>query len=112
MALVTPGLVELASLIRAGGRTATFFLKILPALPSAPVDWVTKRPLVERVSYPVRSGLAEGDLYRPAGSGYVPGILVCLGVVPFGVDHPQVARLGEALARSGFAALLYWSPTM
>jgi hypothetical protein len=39
-------------------------------------------------------------------------MLVCLGVVPVGVDHPQVARLGDALARSGFAALLYWSPAM
>jgi len=39
-------------------------------------------------------------------------MVICLGVVPFGVDHPQVARLGEALARSGFAALLYWSPAM
>jgi hypothetical protein len=39
-------------------------------------------------------------------------MVVCLGVVPLGVDHPQVPRLGEALARSGFAALLYWSPTM
>src|SRR5205085_9328824 len=29
-----------------------------------------------------------------------------------GVDHPQVPRLGRALARSGFAALLYWSPAM
>jgi hypothetical protein len=28
------------------------------------------------------------------------------------VDHPQVPRLGEALARAGFAALLYWSPHM
>jgi hypothetical protein len=33
-------------------------------------------------------------------------------VVPFGVEHPQVAVLGRALARSGFAALLYWSPAM
>jgi dienelactone hydrolase len=33
-------------------------------------------------------------------------------VVPFGVDHPQVPVLGRALARSGFAALLYWSPHM
>ena len=39
-------------------------------------------------------------------------MVVCLGVVPVGVDHPQVARLGLALARSGFAALLYWSPAM
>jgi hypothetical protein len=39
-------------------------------------------------------------------------VVICLGVVPFGVDHPQVARLGTALARSGFSALLYWSPAM
>jgi dienelactone hydrolase len=38
--------------------------------------------------------------------------VVCLGVVPFGVDHPQVPRLGAALARAGFATLLYWSPAM
>jgi hypothetical protein len=39
-------------------------------------------------------------------------MVVCLGVVPFEVDHPQVPILGRALARSGFAALLYWSPAM
>jgi dienelactone hydrolase len=38
--------------------------------------------------------------------------VVCLGVVPFGVDHPQVPVLGKALARAGIAALLYWSPAM
>lgn len=39
-------------------------------------------------------------------------MVVCLGVVPFGVEHPQVPVLGRALARAGFAGLLYWSPTM
>lgn len=81
-------------------------------LPSRPVDWVTRRPVVERVMYPSHRGPVEGDLYRPSGAGRSPAIVVCLGVVPFGVDHPQVARLGEALARAGFAALLYWSPAM
>lgn len=89
-----------------------FFLKVLPILPSTPVNWVTRRPVVERVTYPTPLGSAEGDLYRPGGNVRAPGVLVCLGVVPFGVDHPQVPRLGDALARSGFAALLYWSPTM
>ena len=97
---------------RAGARTAIFVLKVLPMFPSAPVDWVTKRPIVERVTYPTAAGEAQGDLYHPPGSGPHPGVVVCLGVVPFGVDHPQVARLGEALARAGFAALLYWSPAM
>lgn len=98
--------------IRAVGRTAVFFLKVLPMLPSRPVDWMTRTPLVERVRYPTPWGAADGELYRPPGDGPHPAVVVCLGVVPFGVDHPQVPRLGQALARAGFAALLYWSPAM
>ena len=98
--------------IRAIARATIFFLKVFPMLPSRPVDWVTKEPVIQRVEYPTRSGQAEGDLYRPPDAGPHPGILVCLGVVPFEVDHPQVPVLGKALARAGFAALLYWSPAM
>src|SRR5918911_3772273 len=98
--------------IRTVTKAAVFFLKVFPMLPSRPVDWVTKQPVIEKVKYPTRFGLAEGDLYRPAAGGPHPGIVVCLGVVPFGVDHPQVPILGKALARAGFAALLYWSPAM
>jgi hypothetical protein len=76
-------------------------------LPSRPLDWVTSRPVVEYFRYPTSHGFAEGDLCRRSSAGPHPGIVVCLGVVPFGVDHPQVPRLGEALARSGFAALLH-----
>lgn len=98
--------------IRAATKTAIFFLKVLPMLPSKPVNWVTSPPLIERVRYPTRLGQIEGELYRPSTGGPYPGIVMCLGVVPFGVDHPQVPRLEEALARSGFAALIYWSPAM
>jgi dienelactone hydrolase len=98
--------------IRTVTRVTIFFLKVFPMLPSQPVDWVTRPSVVKKVRYPTRLGQAEGDLYRPSGPGPHPGIVVCLGVVPFGVDHPQVPRLGAALARAGFAALLYWSPAM
>lgn len=98
--------------LRTAARAVIFFLKVFPMLPSRPIDWVTKPPLIEKVRYPTRSGQAEGDLYRPSADGPHPGIVVCLGVVPFGVDHPQVPRLGKALARAGFVALLYWSPAM
>jgi dienelactone hydrolase len=98
--------------IRAVAKAAIFFLKVFPMLPSRPVDWVTKPPVVQKVSYPTRHSQAEGDLYRPSTRGPHPGIVVCLGVVPFGVDHPQVPVLGKALACAGFAALLYWSPAM
>ena len=101
---------------RAAANTAICLLKVFPMLPSRPVDWVTPRPVVEKVCYRTSHGDAEGDLYRPSSRGPYPGpypgVVVCLGVVPFGVDHPQIPRLGEALARSGFAALLYWSPAM
>lgn len=98
--------------IRAVAKAAIFFLKVFPMLPSRPVDWVTKPPVIEKVRYPTRFGPAEGEVYRPAAGGPHPGIVVCLGVVPFGVDHPQVPILGKALAQAGFVALLYWSPAM
>jgi dienelactone hydrolase len=93
-------------------RSAIFFLKVFPMLPSKPVDWLTKPPVIEKLPYPTHAGRGEGDLYRPPSGGPHPGVVVSLGVVPLGVDHPQVPRLGQALARSGFAALLYWSPAM
>jgi len=98
--------------IRALAKSAIFVLKLFPMLPSRPVDWVTKPPVIEKVRYPTRFGQVEGDLYRPSGDGPHPSIVVCLGVVPFGVDHPQVPILGRALARAGFVALLYWSPAL
>ena len=98
--------------LRAVAKTVVCLFKVYPMLPSKPIDWVTPRPIVERLGYQTSVGDAEGDLYRPSSPGPHPGVVVCLGVVPFGVEHPQVPRLGEALARSGFAALLYWSPAM
>jgi Dienelactone hydrolase family len=111
-----PGLIHLFTRatrpIRAAARTAVFFLKVLPMLPSKPLNWVTSPPVIEHVRYPTRQGQVEGDLYRPSTGGPHPGIIVCLGVVPFGVDNPQLPHLEEALARSGFAALIYWSSAM
>jgi dipeptidyl aminopeptidase/acylaminoacyl peptidase len=107
-----PPRLRLARRANAAARTAVWLLKVFPMLPSRPLDWVTPQPIVERLRYPTSHGDVEGDLYRPSTPGPHPGMVVCLGVVPFGVDHPQVPRLGEALARAGFAALLFWSPAM
>jgi hypothetical protein len=105
-------LSSFARSIHAALRTGVFLLKVLPMLPSRPLDFITPAPIVEKLEYPTASGAALGDVYRPSGRSRHAGVVVCLGVVPFGVDHPQVPRLGKALARSGFAALMYWSPAM
>lgn len=68
--------------------------------------------MIERVRYPAGAREVEADLYRPPGRARHPAIVMCLGVVPFGVEHPQVARLSEACARAGFVALIHWSDAM
>jgi dipeptidyl aminopeptidase/acylaminoacyl peptidase len=81
-------------------------------LPSAPIDWMTREPVIESVTYETLDGEVNAELYRPPGPGPHPAVVLCLGVVPFGVDHPQIPRLKAALARSGFVALIHWSDAM
>lgn len=97
--------------LRAVVRSAIFMAKMLP-IPSGAIDLITERPVVEPRWLTTHSGRGEGDLYRPSSRGPHPGILCVLGVVPAGVEHPLVTRLGEGLARAGFAALLHRSTTM
>jgi len=105
--------VRLLRSLQAAIRTTVFLIKVFPMIPSGWLDWLTRRPVIETVRYPRHDGeAAVADLYRPPGSGPFPAVVVCLGVVPFDVVHPQVARLGGALARSGLACLLHWSPSM
>ncbi len=98
--------------LRAHLREIAFVLKLLPMLPSGVVDRVTAAPVVEKVRYASRAGEISADLYRPRSAGRHPAMVLCLGVVPFGVDHPQIPRLSDALARSGFVALIHWSDAM
>jgi dienelactone hydrolase len=68
--------------------------------------------MIETFSYATHTGPTEARLYRPSTAGRHPAVVVSLGVVPLGMEHPQSARFAEALARSGFAALLHWSPAL
>jgi hypothetical protein len=97
--------------LRAIYWTALFVSNVLPTLPT--LSPTRRNPVVRRlISLPESCQAGEAELYLPRSSAPFPGVVVCLGVVPAGVEHPQVARLGNALARSGLAALLYWSPAM
>lgn len=97
---------------RAPLKTAAFVLRVMPMLPSGWLDRRSPEPLHVTVFFPGADPRAPGELFRPAGPGPHPGVVVCLGVIPFEVTHPQVKRLGTALARSGFATLIVWSTDM
>src|SRR5688572_16968684 len=100
------------SALRAHVRTIGFVSRLLPFFHSGLIDWVTRRPVIETVSYQTHAGETHAKRYRTPGPGPNPAVLICLGVVPFGVDHPQIPRLKAALARFGFVALINWSPSM
>lgn len=108
---VSRGLRRPPAIVSTVARSAIFMMKMLP-IPSGAIDRITERPAIETRWFAARSGRGEADLYRPPGRDPHPGVLCILGVVPAGVEHPLVTRLGEGLARSGFAALLYRSTTM
>lgn len=101
-----------AAALLAHARAIGFLIRLMPMLPSRPIDRLGPAAVLEPVRYPTLRGETAADLYRPSTRGPHPAIVVCLGVVPVGVEHPQVPRLGKALARAGFAALLHWSPAM
>jgi hypothetical protein len=97
--------------VRGAAATAAFVTSMAPDPISRPVHWLTPKPRLERVLIPA-AGDAPLDLYRPPGAGPHPGVLVSLGVLPVGVEDPRVAMVGEAFARAGFVALLFWSEAM
>jgi hypothetical protein len=98
--------------LRAAVRATVFLFELMPMLPSGLLERLAPEPVHERVSFPVREGEAVADVFRPARGGARPGLVLCLGVVPAGLEHAQIPRLARALARAGLVSLIYWSPAM
>ncbi len=92
-------------------KTLLFVTQVLP-LPAKPLQWLTRSPVREQVTYTCSQGEGSGDLYRPAGGGKRAGVMVFLGIIPVPQDDPRVVNLGSALARLGFIALFPWSKAM
>lgn len=97
---------------RTAFRTGAFIARLMPMLPSAWLDRRSPEPIHQQVEIPGLDARAPAELFRPDGAGPFAGVVVCLGVIPFDVTHPQVQRLGRALARRGFATVIVWSPDM
>ena len=96
---------------RAGYQTAFFVLQVMDLGPK-PQSWFSPEPSRRQVNFPLESGAGEADVYRVPGKDGRAAVLIFLGANAAGRDDPDVLMLGNSLARAGFAAMFYWSPTM
>jgi hypothetical protein len=93
-------------------RALSFVFELMPMLPSRLPERLRPVPVRERVVFPVGARAASADLFTPGRGAGHPGVVLCLGVVPAGLEHPQIPRFASALARAGFVTLIVWSPAM
>ncbi len=93
-------------------HTAAFAAQVLPS-PVKVQPWITVEPERREITFPRDDGTeGEADVYVIPDGKRRAGVLIFLGANAAGADDPDVINLGQALARTGFAVMYYWSPTM
>ncbi len=93
-------------------HTAAFASQVLPS-PVKFQTWVAREPERREISFTRDDGsVGEADVYVIDDGRRRAAVLVFLGANAAGADDPDVINLGQALARTGFAVMYYWSPTM
>ena len=93
-------------------HTAAFAAQVLPS-PVKVQPWITVEPERREITFRRDDGTeGEADVYVIPDGKRRAGVLIFLGANAAGADDPDVINLGQALARTGFAAMFYWSPTM
>ena len=93
-------------------HTAAFAAQVLPS-PVKFQPWLAREPERREITFRRDDGsLGEADVYVIDDGRRRAAVLVFLGANAAGADDPDVVNLGQALARTGFAVMYYWSPTM
>ena len=93
-------------------HTAAFAAQVLPSTVKVQ-PWITVEPERREITFQRGDGTeGEADVYVIPDGKRRAGVLIFLGANAAGADDPDVINLGQALARTGFAVMYYWSPTM
>ena len=93
-------------------HTAGFAAQVLPS-PVKFQPWLAREPEHREISFRRDDGTdGQADVYVIDDGKRRAAVLVFLGANAAGADDPDVINLGQALARTGFAVMYYWSPTM
>ena len=98
--------------LRSHLRELAFVFEVLPMLPRGIADRLTPTPRHEYLRFTTRGREVIADVFVPDGPGPHPGVVVCLGVVPIGMDDPRIPQLLKAWAHAGFVAVAHWSDAM
>ncbi len=90
-------------------HTAGFATQVLPS-PVRFQTWLSPHPAHSITTWRSDDGSrADADVYVIPDGRRRAGLLVVLGANAAGANDPDVINLGEALARTGFATMYYWS---
>ena len=103
--------LALYSSVRALVYATLFVIQVLP-LRVKPLEWLTRRPVREAVTFPLSDGQGSADIYRIPDHKKRPAILAFAGVILAPRDDARIVNLGNALARAGFVVMFPWSPSM
>ena len=90
-------------------HTAGFATQVLPS-PVRFQTWLSPQPARSITTWQSDDGSrADADVYVIPDGRRRAGLLVVLGANAAGANDPDVVNLGEALARTGFTTMYYWS---
>ena len=97
---------------RAFVKSALFIPQVLPDIPVRPLEYVTKTPIREKITFTtLDADKASADLYLPKGDNSHPAVVFFMGVVPPDRDESRIVALAEGLARTGMVVMIPWLET-
>ena len=97
---------------RAFVKSALFIPQVLPDIPVRPLEYVTKTPIREKITFKtLDADKASADLYLPKGENSHPAVVFFMGVVPPDRDESRIVALAEGLARTGMVVMIPWLET-
>ena len=97
---------------RAFVKSALFIPQVLPNIPVRPLEYVTKTPVREKITFTtLDADKASADLYLPKGENSHPAVVFFMGVVPPDRDESRIVALAEGVARTGMVVMIPWLET-
>jgi acetyl esterase/lipase len=98
--------IGLGSHVRVAYMTTLLLMEVPSPESDGPIAERLPDPLVERVSFEAAGRTVIADVYRPARRGRHPGIVLNHGVAAGGMNDLRLVNFADALARTGYVALV------